>query len=84
VPTQDRIEDLKNICQQRKEQLQYIEKRRDQLTRWQSGGLSLGEDEGEDLFLTLINDTDSTIQRYKKVLITMESLRNRAIAGEDV
>ncbi len=84
MPTQDRIEDLKNICQQRKEQLQYIEKRRDQLTRWQSGGLSLGEDEGEDLFLTLINDTDSTIQRYKKVLITMESLRNRAIAGEDV
>ena len=84
MATQQRIENLKTFCQQWRDQLQSAEKHRDELLYWQNNGLSIFENDGENLLPTLIKEADSAAQQYKKILIKIESLRDRAIAGEDV
>lgn len=84
MATQQRIENLKKFCQQWKEHLESAERRRNELLFWQSNGLYIYENDGENLLPTLIEEADSAVQQYKKILIKMESLRDRAIAGEDV
>ena len=84
MATQQRIDDLSRFCEQWKDHLQDAEKRRDELLFWQRNGLSIYENDGENLLPTLIAEADSTALQYKKILIKMESLRDRAIAGDDV
>jgi hypothetical protein len=84
VATQQRIDNLKKFCEQWRAHLQDAVKRRDELLFWQSNGLSIYENDGENLLPTLIAEADNAALQYQKILIKMESLRDRAIAGEDV
>jgi len=83
MPTQSRIEALRQFCQQWHEHLQSALRRRDELLGWQSKGLSIYEHDGDNLLPTLIDEADKAVQQYKKILIKMESLRDHAICGED-
>lgn len=84
MATQQRIDNLKKFCEQWKDHLRDAGKRRDELLFWQNNGLSIYENDGENLLPTLIAEADSAVLQYQKILIKMESLRDRAIAGEDV
>jgi len=84
MATKERIDNLKKFCEQWKEQLQNAEKRRGELLFWQQIGLTVYENDGENLLPTLVAEADSAVLQYQRILIKMESLRDRAIAGEDV
>ena len=84
MATQQRIDSLRKFCEQWEDHLNNAEKRRTELLFWQKNGLSIFENDGENLLPTLIMEADSDVQQYKKILIKMQSLRDRAIAGEDV
>lgn len=84
MATQQRIANLKKFCDQWKDHLQDAVKRRDELLFWQKDGLLIYENDGENLLPTLIAEADSAALQYQKILVKMESLRDRAIAGEDV
>ena len=82
--TQERIEALKQYCQQWQDALQNVTKRRDQLLSWQNEGVFIFENNGQNLLPTLIEEADSAVLQLQKILTKMESFRNRAINGEDV
>lgn len=84
MATQQRINDLVKFCEQWKDYLLDAEKRREKLLFWQGSGLSIYENDGDDLLPSLIDEADSAALQYKKILIKMESLRDCAIAGEDI
>ena len=84
MATQERIDALKGFCQQWLEQLENAEKRRTQLLFWQSQGLYIYESGNENMLPSLIAEADRAVQQYKKILIRMESIRDRAVAGEEV
>jgi len=80
-----RIEDLKTYCKEWQNTLEEAEARRDELILWkQQGTYVFTSDSDEDLFPTLIEEADNAVKMYKKILIRMESLRDRAMSGEDV
>jgi len=84
MATQEQIEVLKQYCQQWQDALQNVTKRRDQLLSWQNEGVFIFENNGENLLPTLIKEADSAVLQLQKILTKMESLRDRAINGEDV
>jgi len=80
-----RIEDLKIYCKQWKESLDNAIKRRAELFSWKEQGLYIfNDDTNEDKLQDWIDQVDSTVITYQNILIKMESLRDRAINGEDV
>ncbi|MET3132634.1 hypothetical protein AAKU55_002911 [Oxalobacteraceae bacterium GrIS 1.11] len=86
MATQQRIDNLTQFCEQWENRMQDAGKRRDELLFWQANGLSVSEnsDDGENLLPTLIAEADRATLQYQKILVKMKSLRDRAIAGEDV
>ena len=84
MPTQQRIENLKAYCQQWQESLENVTKRRDHLCSLQSEGLYIFENDGENLLPVLIKEADQAVLQLQKILIRMQSLRDRAVNGEDV
>ena len=85
MATPERIADLEAYCKQWEDSLANVTERRDQLLSWQSNGMHIFEnDSEEDLLPTLIAEADSAARTFQKVLIRMQFLRDRAIAGEDV
>ncbi len=85
MASNQRINVLKLYCAQWKESLEGLEARRDELISWKEKGIFIFEnDNKEDLFPTLIEEADNAAKTYKKILIHMEALRDRAINGEDV
>jgi hypothetical protein len=81
---QKRIEALKTYCEQWKESLNSAAANRDHLLSLQSEGVSIFENGGSNLLPTLISEADAAVLQLQKILIKMESLRDRAVAGEDV
>ena len=80
-----RINDLKTYCKQWKERLEEAEAHRDELISWKKQGTYVFvNDSNEDQFPSLIEAADNAVKEYKKILIFMESLRDRVIGGEDV
>jgi len=80
-----RISDLEEYCKQWKQSLHDAEARRDELLSWKQMGMFVFEnDKGEDQFPSLIEQADDAAKTYHKILIYMESLRDRAKNGEDV
>ena len=85
MATPERIERLKTYCAQWKESLENVTKRLDELLSWQSAGVHIFEsDRDEDILPTMIGEADAAARNLNAILIRMESLRDRAIAGEDV
>lgn len=84
MATQQRIDDLKQFCQQWHERLQSIEKHREQLRIWQRNGLHIDDIDGKSLLPTLIEEADKDVQQNINILAKLNLLRDRAIAGEDV
>ncbi len=79
-----RIESLRRFCKQWKLHVQAAEKRKADLLYWQSDGLYIIVEDGHDSLPSLIAEADENIRHYQKILATMEYLRDRAIAGDDV
>jgi hypothetical protein len=76
---------LETFCQQWKECLVNAEARRDELISWKQQGMFVFEnDSKEDQFPSLIEEADNAAKIYKKILTRIESLRDRALNGEDV
>lgn len=85
MASEQRIKDLQLYCKQSKENLEASEAHRDELISWQKKGMFVFEnDNNEDQFPSLIEAADNAVKMYKKVLIFIESIRDRAINGEDV
>ena len=84
MATQQKIDNLKKVCDQWRDYLKNAVKRREELLFWQSQDLYIYENDGENLLPTLIAEADSAALQCQSILIKMESLRDRAIAGEDV
>lgn len=85
MATQERIEDLKAFCIQWKESSENVTKRRDELLAWQNMGIHIFENHSEqDLLPIMIGEADEAARNLHSILIRMESLRDRAITGEDV
>jgi hypothetical protein len=85
MATAQRIENLKTYCAQWKESLESVTRRRDELLQWQSSGLHIYEnDSRQDLLPTMINEADAAAKNLHAILVRMEALRDRAVAGEDV
>ena len=84
MANQERIYALKQYCQHWRDNLQNVAKRRDQLLSWQKEGIFIFENGGENLLPTLIQEVDQAVLQLQKILIKMESLRDRSINGEDV
>jgi hypothetical protein len=81
MATQQRIDNLSKFCEQWKDHLQDAEMRRDKLLFWRSNGLSIYENNGENLLPALIAEADGAALQYNKIFIKMEFLRDRAIAA---
>lgn len=79
-----RIEALRRFCEQWKESLNELTARRDHLLSLQNTGMYIFENDGPDLLPTLISEADAVVLQVQNILIKMESLRGRALAGEDV
>jgi hypothetical protein len=85
MATPERIENLKAFCAQWKESSENVTMRRDELLAWQNMGIHIFENHNEqDLLPIMINEADEAARNLHSILIRMESLRDRAIAGEDV
>lgn len=80
-----RIENLKAYCAQWKESSEGLTKRRDELLSWQTQGIHIFEGRSkQDILPTMIAEADVAARNVYAILIRMEALRDRAIAGEDV
>ena len=85
MATPKRIADLKAYCEQWEECLNGVITRMDELRRWQDEGMHIFEkDDTQDLLPTMIEEADYAARNLKTILIRMQDLHNRAIAGEDV
>jgi hypothetical protein len=84
MATQKRIEDLTTYCERWQDCLKSAIDSRSHLLYLQGMGVSTFENDGPDLLPTLITEADAAVLQYQRILIKMESLRDRAIAGEDV
>lgn len=85
MATTQRIENLKSYCEKSKESVIEAEKRKDELITWKNDGMSVTTSDSEkDLFPVLIDEAEKAVEIYKGILEKMETLRNRAINGEDV
>ncbi|GMR03577.1 MAG: hypothetical protein BMS9Abin22_078 [Gammaproteobacteria bacterium] len=84
MASEQRIEDLKTYCKQWQESIQHMAKRRDQLIAWQKEGTVIIENDNENILPTLITEADDAVKLYQRIHKKMESLRDRAINGEDV
>ena len=83
MATQKRIEALKQHWQQLQDTLQSMTQDRDQLRACQNNTF-MYENGGENLLPTLIKEAGDAILQWQKLLTIVESLRDRAILGEDV
>lgn len=83
MATQKRIETLKQQCQQWLDSLHNMTRHRDQLRACQNE-IFIFENDGINILPTLIKEADDTVLQWQKILTKMESLRDRAILGEDV
>lgn len=85
MATPERIENLKAVCAQWKESLENVIKRRDELLTWQNMRVHIVENQNEqDLLPIMIDEADEAARNLHSILVRMESLRDRAIAGTDV
>lgn len=84
MATPNRIEALQRFCEQWKESLNALTARRDHLLSLQNTGVYIFENDGPNLLPTLISEADAAVLQVQNILIKMESLRDRALAGEDV
>lgn len=82
MATEERIDNLNKFCEQWKESLKSAEKQRDNLIELKNSGVSAFDDNGKELFPTMIEEADEAAKIYKKILIKMESIRDGAISGE--
>lgn len=82
---EERIKQLNTYCNEWQECLDNAEARRDQLIGWQQSGMSITTSDSEgDIFPTLIQEADNAVRTYQKILIRMQSIRDRAVNGENV
>ena len=79
-----RIEALQRFCEEWKISLDSAAANRDHLLSLQASGVSIFENDGPNLLPTLISEADAAVLQLRKILSSMESLRDRAIRGEDV
>lgn len=84
MASKERIENLKKYCEQWEQSLENAEKQRDQLIELKNSGVSAVDNNGEELLPIMIEEADKAAIIYKKILIKMEALRDRATSGEDV
>lgn len=85
MATTQRIENLKTYCEEWKESVIEAEAKRDDLVKWKNDGMSVTTSDSEkDLFPVLIKEAEKAVEIYKGILVKMETLRDRAISGEDV
>jgi hypothetical protein len=85
VATRQRIENLKSYCEEWKGSVIEAEARKDELIKWNNDGMSVTSSDSEkDLFPILIEEAEKAVEIYKGILVKMETLRDRAINGEDV
>lgn len=82
MATQQRIEALKQHCQQWRDSLQNVTQNRDHLLAFQNEIFRF-ENDGENLVPTLIKEANDTVLQMQKILTQIESLQDRAILGED-
>lgn len=81
----ERIKDLNVYCEQWYESAQNLTKRRDELLSWQSSGVHIfGNGNPEDILQMMIAEADAAARNVNAILIRMQALRDRAVAGEDV
>lgn len=83
MANQKRIEALQRFCEQWKESLNSAAANRDHLLSLQASGFSIFENDGPNLLPTLISEAEAAVLQLQKILIRMESLRDRAMRGED-
>lgn len=81
---QKRIEALQRFCEQWKKSLDSAAANRDHLLSLQASGVSIFENDGPNLLPTLISEADAAVLQLQRILTNMESLRDRAMHGEDV
>lgn len=85
MASKERVSQLQQFCDQWRQSLKEAEERRDDLIKQQNSGVTIFTSDAEgDLLPTLILEADEAAKIYKKCLIKLESVRDRAIAGEDV
>lgn len=80
-----RIENLKIYCEQWQESYENLIKRRDDLLSLQRAEIKIFESNGaEDLLPDMIKEVDDAAKKIYAILIRMQALHDRAVAGEDV
>ncbi|OIO70228.1 MAG: hypothetical protein COW19_08085 [Zetaproteobacteria bacterium CG12_big_fil_rev_8_21_14_0_65_55_1124] len=86
--TQQRIESLKTYCQRWRDRINDAEESKTELLSlsgiWITNDIDQLQEENENQLSNFIEEIDGTIRSYNKILNAMESLLDRAIAGEDV
>jgi hypothetical protein len=75
-----RIEQLKQACERWEDLLERSTKRRDELLILQSEGVSISED-GVNILPKMIDEADLAARNYQRILIRMQSFRDRVING---
>ena len=84
MATAKRIESLMAYCEQWKRSLESLTTRRDELLSAQANGISIFENDRDNLLPALIREADAVVLQVQKILLKMQSLRDRAISCEDV
>lgn len=83
MASEKRIADLKRYCEEWCARLDSATAARDHWLAVKQSGVSIQDHSGRDVLQDMIDAEDSAVLQYQRILIRMEALRNRAIAGED-
>lgn len=84
MASQKRIDDLEAYCKGWAESCQHAAAHRDWLLDLQAQGVMIADPTSQNLLPELIAEADFRALRNHRIKTYMESLRDRAINGEDV
>lgn len=84
MASEERIKELDAYVREWKAALETVTRIRDRLLRDKKLGLTLLDENGNDVLPDRINEVDAAVRQHQEIVIRMNSLRDRAVFGEDV